>query len=151
MHISHKINQFFIYAEPFSVDTISFSVINSCRYGLAAFTPRLFHEHILSDIIKIESISKKTNIYSRSCHQRPCFCQTKKSLVTDTRWSQECVFAVKFAGAAVGLMSGQWWRYFPPLTGSHCGSKHAVVATFQCLFWSHWLGWCFFRMAASLR
>ena len=30
----------------------------------------------------------------------------KKSLVTESRWSQEWVFAVKFAGAAAGSMSG---------------------------------------------
>ena len=30
----------------------------------------------------------------------------KKSLVTESRWSQEPVFVVKFAGAVAGSMSG---------------------------------------------
>ena len=43
--------------------------------------------------------------YSRYCHQRPCSCQTKK-VVGDRKSLVTGVFAVKFAGAAAGSISG---------------------------------------------
>ena len=60
----------------------------------------------------------------------------KKSLVTESRWSQERVFAVKFAGGVRRLVQcrANDGDIHPPLTGNHSRSKHVVAATFQCLF-----------------
>ena len=64
--------------------------------------PKILQQYSIEMLVT--QLIPKALVYSRSCHQRPCFCQTKKSLVAESRWSQEWVFAVKFEAVAAGSM-----------------------------------------------
>ena len=92
-------------------------------FYLASDFPNLLGQYI---ILLIATVDPVTNDLASAGQ--------KKSLVTESRWSQEWVFAVKIASAGLAQYRANDGDIHPPLTGSHCGSKHAVAATFQCLF-----------------
>ena len=48
----------------------------------------------------------RVSIYSRSCHQRPCFCQTKKVVGDRKSLVTGMSFCCKICGAAAGSMEG---------------------------------------------